>query len=71
MYYRVKKYNPDNPTMFVLDKDENLEDLISRINIDCAGLGPKRFTNSRFIQSQQIICVSLGSIFKDSDIIEE
>lgn len=57
--------------MFVLDRDLDINKLKSRINIDCAGIGYKSFSNPILIESQQMRCVSLGGAMKDSDIIKE
>ena len=56
--------------MYVLDKDDDLNSLKSRTNIDCAGLGPKSFTNPEFIESQKVKCISQGGVLKSSDIIK-
>lgn len=71
MYYRVKKFNKAYNNMFVLDKDLDINNLKSRINIDCAGIGYKSFNNPTLEGSQQIRCVSLGGTMRDSDIIKE
>ncbi|MFC2138811.1 hypothetical protein ACFLTE_11605, partial [Bacteroidota bacterium] len=68
MYYRVKKFNPTG-NMFVLDKDTSLNELKSRTNIDCAGLGSRSFVNPQLIESQQIKCISLGGTTRNSKII--
>lgn len=71
MYYRVKKFRSSYSNMFVLDEDNVLENLKSRTNIDCAGIGLKSFMNPSYIESQQIKCVSTGGSYRISDIIME
>lgn len=71
MYYRVKQYRDSYSNMYVLDKDDDLSRLKSRINIDCAGLGPWSFSSPRFLESQIVRCVSQGGESRKSDIIED
>ena len=71
MYYRVKKFIDSQSNMYVIDEDNNLDELKLRTHIDYAGIGPKKFINSKFIESQQIKCVDLAGKLKNSDIIEE
>jgi hypothetical protein len=71
MYYRVKKFSETYNNMFVLDKDLDINNLKSRVNIDCAGIGYKSFSNPILLESQQVRCVSLGGTMRDSDIIKD
>ncbi|GEM_PF-3621720 len=72
MYYRVKKFSKTFESMFVLDKDSNLESLKSRTEIeDCALGGYRPFNNSTFIEPQEVKCISQGGQKRNSDIIKE
>jgi hypothetical protein len=80
MYYRVRKskfkhfifktFKVQKITLYVLDEDVEQLSLESRINIDCAGLGPKSFSSPIIKKSQDVYCIDQGSKPIKSDIIE-
>jgi hypothetical protein len=80
MYYRVKisrfkkfifkTFKVQRITLYVLGEDDDLSSLKSKINIDCAGLGPMSFSSPTFKESQDVCCINNSGKPIKSDIIE-